>query len=129
MSVKLRPMTAAEAIRRLTALTTDATAAADRPDAALQRADYERLREEALRLNRDGGWSTDELIVSLLPSLRALDEIAALETAYSTGDDRQAGPEVSVDATRVEALLRDLAGWATGVRSAYEFVEDARRGD
>ena len=122
-------MTAAEAIRRLTALTIDATAAADRPDAALQRGAYERLREEALQLNRDGEWSTDELMVSLLPSLSALAEIAALETAYSTGDDRQAGLELSVDATRVEALLRDLAGWATGVRSSYETLEDARRGD
>jgi hypothetical protein len=122
-------MTAAEAIRRLTALTGAATAAADQPDAPRKQAAYEQLREEALELNRRGNWTSDESIASLLPSLSGLDEIAALEAAYATGDHRHAGRGDTAGVTPIEALLRALAAWATGVRAACEFAEELRGGD
>ena len=122
-------MTGPETIRRLTALTVDATAAADRDDASLQRAAYERLREEALELNRRGEWASGELMAALLPSLSALDEIAALDAAYGTGADQEPGPHDATDATRIEALLRDVAAWATGVRTACELAEEMRGRD
>ena len=122
-------MNVADAIRRLTALTADATAAAHDSDASRQRAAYERLREEALQLNRRGGWASDESITSLLPSLSGLDEIVELEAAYEPGAGRRPRPGDAADPSRVQALLRDLAAWATGVRAACEFVEEARSGD
>ena len=128
VSVRLGPMNAADAIRRLTALTADATAAADDPDAERQKATYERLREQALELNRRGGWASEEVIVSLLPSLSGLDEIAELEAALAPGADRQPGWGDGAEPARVQALLRDLAAWATGVRAACEFAEEARGG-
>jgi hypothetical protein len=82
-----------------------------------------------LRLNRRDERASDELIASVLPSLSALDEIAALDAAYATGGDRDAGLHDAADAMRIEALLRDLAAWATGVRTACELAAELRRGD
>jgi hypothetical protein len=87
---------------------------------------YERLHEEALRLNRRGHWASDESIASVLPSLSALHEIAALDASYAAGVDREPGPDDATDAARVAARLRDLAAWATGVRIASELATELR---
>jgi hypothetical protein len=122
-------MTSPDTSWRLAALAVAATAAADRDEAHLQRQSYERLHEEALRLNRRAEWASDESIASVLPSLSALDEIAALDAAFATGVDRAAGPDDVADAARIEARLRDLAAWATGIRTACELATELRDDD
>ena len=122
-------MTSPDTIRRLAALAVAATAAADRHEADLQREAYERLHEEALRLNRRAEWASDESIASVLPSLSALDEIATLDAAFAAGVDREAAPDNAADAARIEARLRDLAAWATGVRTACELATELRDDD
>ena len=119
-------MTSPDTIRRLAALAVAAMAAADCRDASLQRDAYARLHEEALRLNRRARWASDESIASVLPSLSALDEIAALDVSYAAGVDREPGPGDATDAARVAARLRELAAWATGVRTACELATELR---
>jgi hypothetical protein len=122
-------MTSPDTIRRLAALAVAATAAADRDEAHLQREAYERLHEETLRLNRRAEWASDESIAGVLPSLSALDEIAALDAAYAAGVAPAEGPDDAVHAARIEARLRDLAAWATGVRTACELATELRDDD
>jgi hypothetical protein len=118
-------MTSPDTIRRLAAL----AVAADRHDGHLQRQAYERLHDEALRLNRRTEWAGDESIANVLPSLSALDEIGALDAGYAAGVARAERPADAVHAARLEARLRDLAAWATGVRTACELATKLRDGD
>jgi len=83
-------------------------------------------RAGALRLNRRAKWASDESIASVLPSLSALDEIAALDAAYAAGVARAERPADAVHALQLEACLRDLAAWATGVRTACELATELR---
>jgi len=122
-------MTSPDTIRRLAALAVAATAAADRHEVHLQREAYKRLHAEALRLNRRAGWASDESIASVVPALSALDEIAALDAAFAAGVDRAAGPDDAAHVARIEAHLRDLAGWAIGVRAACELATELRDDD
>ena len=122
-------MTNPDTIRRLAALAVAAAEAADHHEAHLQREAYERLREEALRLNRRAEWAGDESIAGVLPSLSALDEIAALDAAFAADGDRAAGPDAAAHAARIEARLRDLAAWATGIRTACELATELRDDD
>jgi hypothetical protein len=117
-------MTSADTIRRLAALAVAAAAAADHDVSDIRREAYEGLREEALRLNRRAEWASDESIASMLPSLSALDEIAALDATYATGVRGAAPRHDPADGTRVEARLRDLAAWATGVRTGCELATE-----
>jgi hypothetical protein len=122
-------MTSPDTIRRLAALAVAATAAADRDEAHLQREAYERLHEEALRLNRRAEWASDESIAGVLPSVSALDEIAALDAAFAAAVDRAAAPDEAAHAARIEGCLRDLGAWATGIRTACELATELRDDD
>ena len=83
---------------------------------------YATLRAEALDLNARHGWATPEEFGAQFPTVDSLSMIEALDRAVERG----AGPadRVVQPNDRLIQLLRDLAGWATGVRTAYETLED-----
>jgi hypothetical protein len=113
-------------ITQLQRLATMSADAAQRGGSADELAvQYSRLRADALALNARHDWATPEEFGAQFPSLDDLSVIEALDHAVVQGS----GPADCVVTTgdRLVHLLRDLAGWATGVRTAYETLEDIRR--
>ena len=82
--------------------------------------DYARLRCQAGELNRRYGLMSDDEFNNLLPSPSALLEIDALHQAFgATFDDPPSrAPAATPDTLR--ALLRSIAGWATGLDAANQ---------
>jgi hypothetical protein len=79
---------------------------------------YRELRASAEALNGHHGWASQADLSTQLPTLHGLSTIAALERAY--GED---GSNRDTRA-RVTQALNDLAGWATGIRLAYEMLDE-----
>ena len=86
---------------------------------------YSRLRADALALNARHGWATPEEFGAQFPTLDGVSVIESLDHAVEQGP----GPPRRIVQTsdRLVQLLRDLAGSATGVRTAYETLEDVKR--
>jgi hypothetical protein len=80
-----------------------------------------RIRAEALALEND--WAGSDELANSLPTPQALREIEQLDHAF--GAQSQAGPTPGRDLSdRVTEALNELSAWATGVRLAYETLED-----
>lgn len=89
---------------------------------------YEALRERAGALARVHRWSTPEDQATSVPSAQALREIERLDRAFGPDSVRPLPADRDM-AARVSDSLLELAGWATGVRLAYEtFDDDAASG-
>jgi hypothetical protein len=84
-------------------------------------AGYERLRAEAVRLNERHRWLTSEELAVTLPTLSGLAEIRQLEGALHRGTTDRA----ALHDAQLRAVLKDLAAWATGLRLAYETLEQS----
>ena len=92
------------------------------PEAALLET-YEALRERAEALARAHGLSTSEDQATSFPSAQALREIERLDRAFGPESMRALPADRDMSARVSESLL-ELAGWATGVRLAYETLGD-----
>ena len=80
---------------------------------------YEALRERAEALARAHGLSTSEGQPTRFSSAQALREIERLDRAFGSGSTHTLPADRSMSARLTESL-RELSGWATGVRLAYE---------
>jgi hypothetical protein len=87
---------------------------------------YESLRARATALAQANGWATSEELADQLPTSRALRQIERLDVAF--GVDSGPPSDRGMSARLSEALV-ELSAWATGVRLAYETLEDDRRGE
>jgi hypothetical protein len=87
---------------------------------------YESLRARATTLAQANGWATSEELADQLPTSRALRQIERLDVAF--GVDSGPPSDRGMSARLSEALV-ELSAWATGVRLAYETLEDDRRGE
>jgi hypothetical protein len=91
-------------------------AAASRHDLAER---YVAVRADAAALNEQYGWATREEFGAQIPSLESLLETESLDRA--SGATAVPGlPAERGTATRLGEALTELAGWATGLRLAYE---------
>lgn len=92
------------------------------PEAALLET-YETLRDRAEALALAHGWSTSEDQATRFPSVDGLREIERLDQAFGPELTRALPADRDMGARVSESLLQ-LAGWATGVRLAYETLGD-----
>jgi hypothetical protein len=84
---------------------------------------YEALRIRAEALALENGWAGSDELANSLPTPQALREIEQLDHAF--GAQSQAGPAPGRDLSdRLTEALNELSAWATGVRLAYETLED-----
>lgn len=84
---------------------------------------YEALRIRAEALAQENGWAGSDELANSLPTPRALREIERLDHAF--GAQSQAGPAPGRGLSdRLTEALSELSAWATGVRLAYETLED-----
>ena len=88
------------------------------PEATLQET-YEELRKRAEAIARAHGLSTSEGQATSLLSAQALREIERLDRAFGSESSDALPADRSMSA-RLSESLRELSGWATGVRLAYE---------
>jgi hypothetical protein len=105
--------------------TTSAEAAEEEGSANALAVQYSRLRADALAVNARHGWATPEQFGAQFPTLDGVSVIEALDRAVEQGS--RPADRVAPTSDRLVQLLRDLAGWATGVRTAYETLEDMNR--
>jgi hypothetical protein len=85
---------------------------------------YEALRIRAEALALEHGWAGSEELGNTLPAARALREIERLDHAF--GAESVTAPAPGRDLSdRLTEALNELSSWATGVRLAYETLEDA----
>jgi hypothetical protein len=80
-------------------------------------------RAEAMTLNDQHGWATSEEFAAQIPSLESLLETESLDRAFG----ETAAPGLPVErgtAARLNEALTELAGWATGLRLAYETLRE-----
>jgi hypothetical protein len=84
---------------------------------------YESLRARATALALAHGWATSEQLADQFPSPRALREIERLDLALGAGSLPALAAERGMPARLGEALV-ELSAWATGVRVAYEALDD-----
>ena len=89
-------------------------------------ATYEALRERAEELARTHGWATSEELATSFPRLQALHEIERLDRAFELETAPGVPPDRGMHARLIE-LLMELSGWATGVRLAFETLEEEPR--
>jgi uncharacterized protein (DUF433 family) len=89
---------------------------------------YDALRTRAIALAQAQEWATSEELADQFPRLRALREIERLDLAFGAEAVPGRAPDRGLTARVIEALT-ELAGWATGVRLAYESLENEARGD
>jgi hypothetical protein len=113
-----------ELLSELRAIAERSAKAADAggPETALLET-YEALRDRAETLALAHGWSTSEDQATRFPSIEGLREIERLDQAFGP-EFMRAMPADRDMATRVSESLLELAGWATGVRLAYETLGD-----
>ena len=114
-----------ELLSELRAIAERSAKAADAggPESALLET-YEVLRERVVVLARAHGLSTSEDLATSFPSARALREIQRLDQDFWPESSRALPIEAGMSA-RLKESLRELAGWATGVRLAYETLGDS----
>jgi hypothetical protein len=84
---------------------------------------YAALRAEAMDLNDQHGWATVDEFATQIPSLESLVAIESLDRAFEGTSTLDARVERGAPARITEALIQ-LAGWATGVRLAYETLRE-----
>jgi hypothetical protein len=82
---------------------------------------YEVLRTHAETLAVGHGWTTSEELADLFPSPRSLREIERLDLGFEA--NALPAPNRGMSA-RLSEALHELSAWATGVRLAYETLED-----
>jgi len=85
---------------------------------------YEALRMRADALASQHGWASSETLSDTLPTARSLREIERLERAFGAGSVAGPAPGRSLSDRLTEAL-HELSAWATGVRLAYETLDDS----
>ena len=114
-----------ELLSELRAIAERSAKAADAggPESALLET-YEALRERAEVLARAHRFATSEDLATSLPSAQALREIEQLDQAFGPESSRALPTDPGM-AARLSESLRELAGWATGVRLAYETLGDS----
>ena len=114
-----------ELLSELRAIAERSAKAADAggPESALLET-YEVLRERVAVLARAHGLSTSEDLATSFPFARALREIQRLDQAFRPESSRALPTEAGMSA-RLNESLRELAGWATGARLAYETLGDS----
>ena len=78
---------------------------------------YMALRTEAVTLNEQYGWATSEEFGAQLPTLESMLETESLGQALGRAAERGTP-------ARLTQALTELAGWATGLRLAYETLRD-----
>ena len=84
---------------------------------------YEALRIRAEAVALENGWAGADELANSLPTPRALREIEWLDHAF--GAQSLAGPAPGRGIyDRLTEALNELSAWATGVRLAYETLED-----
>jgi hypothetical protein len=84
---------------------------------------YMATRAEAMTLNEQYGWATSDEFAAQIPSLESLLETESLDRAFG----ETAAPGLSVErgtAARLNEARTELAGWATGLRIAYETLRE-----
>lgn len=115
-----------DALAELRAIAERGASAADRGGSEAElRETYDDLRERAEILAARYGWATTAQLADQLPSPSALAQVERLDVAF--GADSNPASASAPDrgmAARLRDALNDLAGWATGVRLAYETLED-----
>ena len=84
---------------------------------------YGALRAEAMELNEQHGWVTADDLAAQLPSLAELVVIESLDRAFGETSAPDLPVEPGTEARLTQALIQ-LAGWATGVRLAYETLRE-----
>jgi hypothetical protein len=84
---------------------------------------YEALRMRAEALAVQHGWARSEKLSDTLPTAGALREIERLDRAFGAGSVPGPAPGRGLSDRPTEAL-NELSAWATGVRLAYETLED-----
>jgi hypothetical protein len=97
------------------------------PDANLLNT-YAALRTRATALAQAQGWATPEELADQFPSAGALREIERLDLAFGAETGRARAPDRGLSARVTEALI-ELSGWATGVRLAYEALDNEAAGE
>jgi hypothetical protein len=117
-AMNLRHADVIAALRRLTESCQDT---AESTAGLAQR--YAALRAEALSINDQHGWARADVLSTQFPSLDALSEIASLERATAEAPALDRSIEPATAARLTEALI-ELASWATGVRLAYEALDE-----
>jgi hypothetical protein len=120
-------MTHSAVISELRAIAERSAEASERagPEAELCDA-YASLRERAVALARTHDLVTEEQLADQFPSPQALREIERLDIALGPGSIPGPSANRGVTTRLTEALV-ELSGWATGVRLAYETLEDDSR--
>jgi hypothetical protein len=84
---------------------------------------YEELRVRAAALALEHDWAGSEGLAESLRTPRALREIERLDHAF--GAEFVAGPAPTRDLSdRLTEALNELSAWVTGVRLAYETLDD-----
>jgi hypothetical protein len=76
-----------------------------------------------MELNEQHGWVTVNDLAAQLPSLAELVVIESLDRAFGETSAPDLPVERGTEARLTEALIQ-LAGWATGVRLAYETLRE-----
>jgi hypothetical protein len=117
-----------DVVRALGALARDSSAALA-PDAGESELAerYTELRLRAAALNDQHGWATDAELATVLPTLESLRAIESLDSALG----QPSVPDLPVErgaGTRLEEALTQLSAWATGLRMAYETLEQTEAG-
>jgi hypothetical protein len=88
---------------------------------------YVATRAEAMTLNEQCGWATSEEFATQVPSLQSLLETESLDRTF--GETLAPGlPVERGTAARLSEALTELAGWATGLRLAYETLRETDAG-
>jgi hypothetical protein len=84
---------------------------------------YGALRAEAMNLNDQHGWATADDLAAQVPSLEELIAIESLDRAFGEASAPDLPVDGGTEARLTEALIQ-FAGWATGVRLAYETLRE-----
>jgi hypothetical protein len=89
---------------------------------------YESLRARATALALAHGWATAEELADQFPTSRSLREIERLDLAFGSESSPALAPDRGMSA-RLREGLTELSAWASGVRLAYQTLDDERSGD
>jgi len=84
---------------------------------------YQALRIHAESLALEHGWAGADELADSLPTARALREIERLDHSFVAQSLARPAPGRGLSDRLIEAL-NELSAWVTGVRLAYETLED-----
>jgi hypothetical protein len=123
-SVTMSSAVDADVLSELQAIAEQSAKAADTGGSEADLLDaYEALRIRAEALALENGWAGSDELATSLPTPRALREIERLDHAF--GAQSLPGPAPGRGLSdRLTEALNELSAWATGVRLAYETLED-----